>query len=141
MFKQWKINFFYLFNLITDDTLTFLSGIFVATSINILTSQIPESVLSIGRTYLCIACMMLFSAFLLIRWAIYIKPIIAHYAGSSVARSTLGSKDTWYNILIEYGAFCKLLSYLLSVLVLTFTSYLLLIFPNALFFLNRQFVR
>lgn len=130
MAKMCKLKLFYLFKLITDDTLTFFSGVFVATSINILTSQIPNSILSLGKKYLVIAGMIFVSAFMLIKWAAFIKPILSHYTNSSLANQTYGNLQSWYNVLGEHKAFSRLITYFIITVLLLIISIGLLISPN-----------
>lgn len=131
MINKIKLNFLFMFCLIQGDMLTFLSGIFVATAINILTCRIPDSVLIIGKIYLLVTVMLLTVAFLLIRWSIYVKPIYDTYSESSVAIENLGKKLCWFN-LVKGNKAKKLVWYFIVIIVLLLISFLFLIFPNIL---------
>lgn len=129
MVKKIKLNYLFLFCIIPEDMLTFLSGIFVATAINILTCRLPDSVLIIGKVYLLVAVMLLIVAFFLIRWSIYIKPIHETYSGSNVSIEKLGEKQCWYN-LVEGNKAKRLIFYFNVIVALSVISFILLIFPN-----------
>lgn len=127
--KKIKLNFLFMFCIIPEDMLTFLSGIFVATAINILTCRLPESVLIIGEIYLLVAVMLLTVALFLIRWSIYVKPIHEIFSESSVAIENLGEKQCWYN-LVKGNRAKKLVMYFIVIIVLSLISFIFLIFPN-----------
>ncbi len=129
MVEQIKIKFLYMFCIISGDMLSFLSGIFVATAINILTCRLPDSVLVIGKIYLFIAIIFLVVAFVLIKWSIYVKPIHDTYFASSVAIEDLGKEQCWYN-LVKGEKAKALVSYFIVIGVLSLISFTILIFPN-----------
>lgn len=129
MIEQIKIKFLYMFCIISGDMLSFLSGIFVATAINILTCRLPDSVLVIGKIYLFIAIVFLGVAFILIKWSIYVKPIHETYFASSVAIEDLGKEQCWHN-LVEGEKAKALVSYFIVIVVLSLISFTILIFPN-----------
>lgn len=129
MIQKVKINLLYVFCLLSGDVLTFFSGIFVAVAINILTCQLPYSVLIIGKKYLLVAVMLLAVAFFLIRWSIFVRPIHNTYSKSSISVERLGEKQCWYN-LVKGNTAKRLILYLVFIVVLTLISFMLLIFPN-----------
>lgn len=129
MIQKVKINLLYMFCLLSGDVLTFFSGIFVAVAINILTCQLPNSVLIIGKKYLLVAIMLLVVAFFLIRWSILVRPIHNTYFASSIVVEGLGEKQCWYNLVKGKNA-KRLLLYFGFIVILTLISFMLLIFPN-----------
>lgn len=128
-----KVKFYYLFRLIQDDILTFFSGIFVSIALNILTSNLPESILTLGTTQLLLTILMLIASFVFIRWAIVIRPILASFSEQEIAIEQLGEPTSWYNLLTlaQYEKDKKrLVFYFLFEVSLTAICFLLLIYPN-----------
>lgn len=98
MIKNIKHCFWTLF-LCPDSILTFLSGILVAVSVNILTSQIPKSAFTLGWPFILVAVLFFLIAVILLWWSIIIKPFQTEYYESSDIQESLGSMKCWYNII------------------------------------------
>lgn len=128
-----KIKFYYIFCLIQDDMLTFFSGIFVSVALNILTSNLPESILKLGATHLLLTVMMLIASYIFIRWAIVVKPILASFSKQDVLRKTMGDAGCWYELLTKNKKVKnKLVFYFFSELFLSTICGFLLVCPNGL---------
>ena len=98
MFKKIEKLFWGIF-LFSDNSLTFFSGIFVAISVNILTSQIPQSVFTVGWTFFLAAILFLIIAGILLCWSATIKSLQLEYNESSDIRVSIGALECWYNII------------------------------------------
>lgn len=128
-----KIKFYYIFCLIQDDMLTFFSGIFVSVALNILTSNLPESILKLGTTHLLLTVMMLIASYIFIRWAIVVKPILASFSAQDVIRKKMGDAVCWYELLAHTeNVKNKLVIYLFSEVFLSVICGFLLVCPNGL---------
>lgn len=84
--------------LFLDNVLTFFSGIFVAVSVNILTSQIPQSVFSIGWTFFLAAILLFIIAGILLVWSA-VRSLQLEYNESTDIRVSIGALECWYNII------------------------------------------
>ena len=135
-----KIKFFYLFCLIQDDMLTFFSGVFVSVALNILTCELPESILTLGTAQLILTALMLIASFLFIRWAIIIKPIQNNFVSQEIARKALGDSVCWYNLLDEYMVKRKLVLYFILEIVLSVLCFILLLYPDLLITVFKWFI-
>ncbi len=98
MLEKVKKYFWSLF-LCPDSMLTFLSGAFVAVSVNICTSQIPESALTLGWRYLLAALLFFAMAAVLIWWSVVIKPFQQEYYESADLKAAQNSLDCWYYLI------------------------------------------
>ena len=85
--------------LFPDNVLTFFSGIFVAVSVNILTSQIPQSVFSIGWTFFLAAILLFIIAGILLVWSATVRSLQLEYNESTDIRVSIGALECWYNII------------------------------------------
>lgn len=136
MRKCVKLYFWGLF-LCPENVLTFLGGIFVAVSVNILTSQIPNSVLCLGWTYIFVALLFFLIAVILLWWSILIKPLQVEYNESTDIKKRLGDLECWYNIINKNTKKAKaikkeLLIFFIIVVVLLVICIILLFFSAEL---------
>ena len=134
MIKKIKRYFWAIF-LLPDNALTFFSGIFVAISVNILTSQIPQSVFSIGWTFFLVAILLFVIAGILLWWSIVIKPFHSEYNMSVDIQESLGIINCWYNLINRKTSQAKstrkkLIIFFMLIIVLFTISIILLLFPN-----------
>lgn len=118
-----------------DNALTFFSGIFVAVSVNILTSQIPQSVFVIGWTYFLVAILFFIIGGLFLWWSVIIKPFQYEFNKSSDIRESIGTLNCWYNFINRKtcqakSARKKLIIFFLLIVVLFVLSIALLAFPQ-----------
>jgi len=128
--KKIKLYFFYLL-LLPESVINFLSGIFISAAINILTSQIPQGILTVGEGYLIAAILMIFISVLLVVWAMCVKPLQQMYKDSvSLFRGGIGEKKYWYNILCEHNATKLLAALFCLTIILLLLCFLILIFPS-----------
>lgn len=88
--------FFFIF-IIPSTILNFLSGVFVAAAINIVTSQLPNSILSIGVKYLVIAVQFFGVAVLLVVWSLLTEK--AHIQYNENKRHNTDLMALWYGSL------------------------------------------
>lgn len=96
--------FFYLFKLIPSSYLTFISGIFVATGVNMITSSLPESIVTNNLINLILALLFWLLAAIMTRWALAIDLFIRHNEEDmkSVASNYQGGdKKLWYDFIHE----------------------------------------
>lgn len=127
--------FFWGIFLFPDYALTFFSGIFVAASVNILTSQIPLSIFEIGWKYFVVAIMFFIIAGILLWWSIIIKPFQYEYNESLDIQIQLGRLNCWYNFINKKtpqakSARKKLVIFLILIIVLFTLTIILLLFPE-----------
>lgn len=127
--------YFWRLFLCPDNVLTFLSGILVAVSVNILTSQIPESAFTLGWTYILTALLLLSMAVILLWWSIVIKPFQSEYYESGDIQEQLGSLNCWYNIINKKtpqakSARKKLVAFLALTFILSVLCVILLFFSE-----------
>lgn len=121
--------------LFPDDALTFFSGIFVAISVNILTSQIPQSVFAVGWTFFLAAILFFILAGILLCWSFTIKSLQLEYNESADIRISIGALECWYNIINRktcqtQSARKKLVIYFLLAVVLFVLCIILLAFSD-----------
>lgn len=136
MKKKSKLLFWVLF-LCPDNVLTFVGGIMVAVSVNILTSQIPESALTLGWTYILAAVILFVIAVILLWWSIIIKPFQTEYNDSVDIQGDLGTLVCWYNIINKNtqrakSARKKLMIFLFLLILLSVLCIILLFFSDEL---------
>lgn len=134
MFKKIEKLFWGIF-LFPDNSLTFFSGIFVAISVNILTSQIPQSVFTVGWTFFLAAILFLIIAGILLCWSATIKSLQLEYNESSDIRVSIGALECWYNIINRKTCQTqsirkKLVIFFLLIVVLFVLSIILLAFSD-----------
>ncbi len=134
MIKKIKKIFWAIF-LLPDNVLTFFSGIFVAGSVNILTSQIPQSVFSAGWTFFLASILLMIIACVLLWWSVIIRPVQCEYNESFDIRENMGALDCWYNFINRktyqaYSTRIKLIVFFLLIVVLFIFSIILLMFPE-----------
>ena len=134
MFKKIEKLFWGIF-LFSDNSLTFFSGIFVAISVNILTSQIPQSVFTVGWTFFLAAILFLIIAGILLCWSATIKSLQLEYNESSDIRVSIGALECWYNIINRKTCQTqltrkKLIIFFLLIVVLFVLSIILLAFSD-----------
>lgn len=121
--------------LFPDNVLTFFSGIFVAVSVNILTSQIPQSVFSIGWTFFLAAISLFIIAGILLVWSATVRSLQLEYNESTDIRVSIGALECWYNIINRktnqtQTVRKKLIVYFLLFVVLFVLSIILLVFSD-----------
>lgn len=126
--------------LFPDNSLTFFSGIFVAISVNILTSQIPQSVFAIGWTFFLAAILLFIIAGILLSWSATIKSLQLEYNESSDIRVSIGALECWYNIINRNTCQAqstrkKLIIFFLLIVVLFVLSIILLAFSDDIKFM------
>lgn len=134
MIEKIKKIFWAIF-LLPDNVLTFFSGIFVAGSVNILTSQIPQSVFSAGWTFFLASILLMIIACILLWWSVIIRPVQCEYNDSFDIRENMGALDCWYNFISRktYQAYLtriKLIVFFLLIVALFIFSIILLMFPE-----------
>lgn len=134
MFKKIEKLFWGIF-LFPDNSLTFFSGIFVAISVNILTSQIPQSVFAVGWTFFLAAILFFIIAGILLCWSATIKSLQLEYNESSDIRVSIGALECWYNIINRktcqtQSTRKKLVIFFLLIVVLFVLSIILLVFSD-----------
>lgn len=98
MLKKFKKLFWGIF-LFPDNALTFFSGIFVAVSVNILTSQIPQSVFAVGWTFFLAAILLFIIAGILLCWSATVRSLQLEYNESTDIRARIGALECWHNII------------------------------------------
>ena len=121
--------------LFQDNVLTFFSGIFVAVSVNILTSQIPQSVFSIGWTFFLAAILLFIIAGILLVWSATVRSLQLEYNESTDIRVSIGALECWYNIINRktnqtQTVRKKLIVFFLLFVVLFVLSIILLVFSD-----------
>jgi branched-subunit amino acid ABC-type transport system permease component len=121
--------------LFPDNVLTFFSGIFVAVSVNILTSQIPQSVFSIGWTFFLAAILLFIIAGILLVWSATVRSLQLEYNESTDIRVSIGALECWYNIINRktnqtQTVRKKLIVFFLLFVVLFVLSIILLVFSD-----------
>lgn len=121
--------------LFPDNVLTFFSGIFVAVSVNILTSQIPQSVFSIGWTFFLAAILLFIIAGILLVWSATVRSLQLEYNESTDIRVSIGALECWYNIINRktyqtQTARKKLIVFFLLFVILFVLSIILLVFSD-----------
>lgn len=121
--------------LFPDNILTFFSGIFVAVSVNILTSQIPQSVFSIGWTFFLAAILLFIIAGILLVWSATVRSLQLEYNESTDIRVSIGALECWYNIINRKTRQTqtvrnKLIVFFLLFVVLFVLSIILLVFSD-----------
>lgn len=121
--------------LFPDNVLTFFSGIFVAVSVNILTSQIPQSVFSIGWTFFLAAILLFIIAGILLVWSATVRSLQFEYNESTDIRVSIGALECWYNIINRktnqtQTVRKKLIVFFLLFVVLFVLSIILLVFSD-----------
>lgn len=121
--------------LFPDNVLTFFSGIFVAVSVNILTSQIPQSVFSIGWTFFLAAILLFIIAGILLGWSATVRSLQLEYNESTDIRVSIGALECWYNIINRKTCQTqtvrkKLIVFFLLFVVLFVLSIILLVFSD-----------
>lgn len=121
--------------LFPDNVLTFFSGIFVAVSVNILTSQIPQSVFSIGWTFFLAAILLFIIAGILLVWSATVRSLQLEYNESTDIRVSIGALECWYNIINRktnqtQTTRKKLIVFFLLFVVLFVLSIILLVFSD-----------
>lgn len=95
--------------LIPPSTCNFLSGVFTASAVNILTSQIPNSILAIGTKYIVLAVLFLVIAIQLSYFSVMLIPL--HKEMDNYNEKVLKMEGTircWYDVLINQQARLKL---------------------------------
>ena len=121
--------------LFPDNVRTFFSGIFVAVSVNILTSQIPQSVFSIGWTFFLAAILLFIIAGILLVWSATVRSLQLEYNESTDIRVSIGALECWYNIINRktnqtQTVRKKLIVFFLLFVVLFVLSIILLVFSD-----------
>ena len=121
--------------LFPDNVLTFFSGIFVAVSVNILTSQIPQSVFSIGWTFFLAAVLLFIIAGILLVWSATVRSLQLEYNESTDIRVSIGALECWYNIINRktyqtQTVRKKLIVFFLLFVILFVLSIILLVFSD-----------
>lgn len=121
--------------LFPDNVLTFFSGIFVAVSVNILTSQIPQSVFSIGWTFFLAAILLFIIAGILLVWSATVRSLQLEYNESTDIRVSIGALECWYNIINRktyqtQTVRKKLIVFFLLFVILFVLSIILLVFSD-----------
>lgn len=99
-----KLSFYYIFT-ISESILSYFSGIFTAAAINILTSKIPNSILSIGKSaisFVIVAILFFLSSLLLIAWVTIVNPAKLAFEESKKIVKNQDIKQIWYDILCGY---------------------------------------
>lgn len=86
--------FYRNFFLISNNMVSFISGIFISISTGILTSAIPKSIFTIGVYYIISSILMFFASMAMMIWAITIKPIQDDFNGDAIYGKE-GTND-WY---------------------------------------------
>ena len=114
---------------------TFFSGIFVAVSVNILTSQIPQSVFSIGWTFFLAAILLFIIAGILLVWSATVRSLQLEYNESTDIRVSIGALECWYNIINRktyqtQTVRKKLIVFFLLFVILFVLSIILLVFSD-----------
>lgn len=110
-------NLFWFFY-IPYSTWNFLSGVFTATAVNIFTSQIPESILSIGVKYIFAALLFLVIAIIMFYLSLFLKPLQERMDDySSETRKREGPKKCWHNVIINQKVSRKLIGILIIMLL------------------------
>ena len=121
--------------LFPDNVLTFFSGRFVAVSVNILTSQIPQSVFSIGWTFFLAAILLFIIAGILLVWSATVRSLQLEYNESTDIRVSIGALECWYNIINRktyqtQTVRKKLIVFFLLFVILFVLSIILLVFSD-----------
>lgn len=116
--------FFFIF-IIPNTILNFLSGVFVATAINIVTSQLPNSILSIGVKYLVIAVQFFGVAVLLVGWSLLTEK--AHIQYNENKRHNTDLMALWYGSLQTNRTRAFLAAILVLLVVLLYIAFKLLL--------------
>ena len=132
-----KLKFFYIFT-IQETILTYVSGIFTASAINILTSQIPKSILSIGDSaysFIIIAVLFIIISFLLIRWSTTVTIAKIKYNKNNSILTEENKRKIWYDTLCDCGINQKLFFNFVFIVVCTIVSAMLLLYPDFIHFL------
>ena len=105
-----KLNFFYIFT-IQDTVLSYFSGIFTASAINIFTSQIPDSILNVGDNAYCFiiaAVLFIVISLLFIKWSTTVTLARSKYDNNKSILTEQNKKKIWYSTLHECGIEKKL---------------------------------
>lgn len=128
-----KKNIYYIFRIIPSDFLLFLSGIFVATGVNMITSTLPQSIKIIDERTVLLALLFLIMAAVLNYWAFQINKL--NLLASNKIKILLKQnkeKELWYKILTDPQYYCikkALLFCLLISIILLVSIILLILFP------------
>lgn len=104
-----KYSLFYPFFFLRENVLTFLSGIFISSSINILTSQIPNSVFNAGFHFFLVAVFLFSISVLFIIWSGIIKRAFFDYENyysenrdNTESKSAQKKNEKWNKRIIWY---------------------------------------
>lgn len=113
--------------LIPPSTCNFLSGVFTASAVNILTSQIPNSILMIGAKYIVAAVLFFVIAIQLSYLSTILIPLQKHMDDyDDKVRKKEGKIRCWYEVLVNQGARLKLsINWLALVLCIVGIAYCL----------------
>lgn len=128
-----KKNIYYIFRIIPSDFLLFLSGIFVATGVNMITSAFPQSIKKIDERTVLLALLFLIMAAALNYWAFQINKL--NLLASNKIKILLKQnkeKELWYKIFTDPQYYCikkSLLFCLLISIILLVSIILLILFP------------
>lgn len=90
------INYYKIF-LIPESMVAFISGMFISVATNIVTSSIPNGLMTIGLEYIFSAILMLIASVAMMIWAICVKPIQDLFSKDTIL-GPAGSKD-WYEFI------------------------------------------
>ena len=115
-----------------DSALSFVSGIFVAASVNIFTSQIPDSVLKIGFSFGIVGFNFLVMAILLMRWSIIIKPAQLLFEKNKGFRkkNNISDQQGWYDSLTANKLIGQLTIIIFALAFLLLITIILLVMGN-----------
>lgn len=131
--KNIKKNIYYFFRLIPSDFLLFLSGIFVATGVNMITSSLPKSIITNDGMIILMALLFLIMAGFLNYWALQINKLNLLAANKiKLLHKKMNEKDLWYEIFTEPQYHCikkSLLRCLLVCIIMLGSIILLILFP------------
>lgn len=113
------IGLYYRIFLLSDNMVSFISGIFISVSTGILTCAIPQSILTIGVYYIISAVLMFIASIAMMIWAIAVKPL--HDAFDSDAIYGRDGTNDWCSFCVHYSkgksAMLKIgISFLITVL-------------------------
>lgn len=114
---------------VQDSFLSFVSGIFVAASVNIYTSQLPESVLGLGIPYMLVGINLLLIAFLLMRWSIIIRPALLDFEqGINIRKKdNIPDDQGWYDSLQKENIKTKVLLIIVHIIILAIITIVLVL--------------
>ena len=93
--KNTFLSLFYKIFLLSDNMVSFISGIFISVSTGILTCVIPQSILTMGAYYIISAVLMFIASIAMMIWSTAIKPIHDIFNSDTVYGRGIGGTNDW----------------------------------------------